>query len=166
MAAAFLRNRVFRIPVLLVLILALGGSAFVRRDASAHQLPVASVARTLSVRDTVSTHLIGHKGATVLHESGRAAGTLSCSSLTIQINISYTHAYITFSCPTSAGTVSGQGETSFYASGSLAYFHGYLRITHGTGRYSHSAGSNLYITGKLYRGSYAIGGTVSGSLRL
>lgn len=164
MADAYLNKRASRMLAVLVCSVAFLPVA-ASPDASG-QKPPASAARAMSVSDSISTHLISHKGATILHESGRASGTLSCSSLTIQINISYTHAYIIFNCPTHSGDVSGQGETSFYASGGLAYFHGYLGIKHGTGRYARSGGGRLYIKGTLHRGNYAVSASVTGSLRL
>lgn len=157
-------NRVPR--PLVVLLCAIAILVAAPLSALGHARSVATSARTLSVNDSISAHLVSHSGATVLHESGRASGALSCSSLTIQINISYTHAYITFNCPTSTGDVSGQGETNFYASGSLAYFHGDLKIGRSTGRYERSGGSSLYIKGTLHRSNYAIGASVTGSLKL
>lgn len=136
------------------------------QDASARDVAKARPARSLSVNDSISTHLVSHSGATVLHESGNARGTLSCPSLTIQIKVAYTEAYINFTCTSSVGTLIGQGETGFYASGKLAHFNGYLRVSHGTGRYARSVNSRLSITGTLYRGSYAISGAVKGPLSL
>lgn len=164
MSDASLNNRVSRMLIALLCSVAL--PVAISPDASGQKLPSARATRATSVSDSISAHLVSHKGATILHESGRASGTLSCSSLTIQINISYTHAYVIFNCPTSSGDVSGQGETSFYASGGLAYFHGYLGVGRGTGRYARSGGSRLYIKGTLRRGNYAISASVTGSLRL
>lgn len=166
MADAFPGNRILRALVLVALLCAIAVLVDAPLSALGQAPSVATSARTLTVTDSINTHLVTHRGANVLHESGRASGTLSCSSLTIQINISYTHAYVNFNCPTSSGTVSGQGETSFYASGNLAYFHGSLNVGHSTGRYARSGGSSLYIKGTLHRGNYAIGASVTGSLKL
>ncbi len=166
MAAVDSANRVPRTPKFVLLLSAIAILVAGPQSALGSIRSPARSAGTLSVNDSISAHLVSHRGATVLHETGRASGALSCSSLTIQINISYTHANITFNCPTSSGDVSGQGETSFYASGSLAYFHGYLKIGHCTGRYARSGGGSLYIKGTLHRSNYAISAAVTGSLRL
>lgn len=136
------------------------------QNASARDMHRGRAAGSVSVNTAVSTHLVSHSGATVLHESGNARGTLSCPSLTIQIKVAYTDADINFTCTNSSGTLTGQGETSFYASGKLAHFNGYLRISHGTGGYARSVNSKLSIVGTLYRGSYAISAAVKGTLNL
>ncbi len=116
-------------------------------------------AKTEMVRDSVSAQLTGNHGATELTEKGAARGTFSCS-LTISIKLSYTRAYIGFYC----GALVGSGNTAFYVSGRTSYFHGTLVITRGSGRYRHSAGSRLNITGTLHRGSYSLSGQVTGPL--
>ncbi len=159
-----LNKRLLRIPVFVAILCAAGLSA--RASAADRPLPIAGAARTLSVSDAITAHLVSHRGATVLNEDGQASGTLACSSLTIEITISYTTAAITFNCPTRYGDVSGHGETSFYASGSLAYFHGNVGVTHGTGQYARAGGSKLYLNGTMHRGSYSIKASVTGSLAL
>jgi hypothetical protein len=132
-------------------------------DAAAYLTPIATAA-SISVNESVTAKLVTHRGGTVLNERGQGSGSFSCP-LTIEINISYTHAKIVFNCPTSRGDLAGRGETSYYASGSIARFNGTLTVTHGTGSYAHATPSNLGITGSLRRGSYALQATVSGSLR-
>lgn len=122
--------------------------------------------QSIAVKDTVTANLVSHAGATRLNERGRGAGTLPCPSLWIKITISYTTAHIAFTCSAHAGTIWGQGDTKFYASGKLAHFHGNLSITHGTGRYDHANASSLYIAGTLYRHNYAVSATITGLLRL
>jgi hypothetical protein len=155
-----------RICALLALTL-LAAFGSMQADAAAY-LPVRSTpiatAASISVNESVTAKLVSHRGGTVLNERGQGSGSFSCP-LTIEINISYTHAAIVFNCPTSRGDLAGRGETSYYASGSIARFNGTLTVTHGTGSYSHATPSNLHITGSLRRGSYALQATVSGSLR-
>lgn len=114
---------------------------------------------TETVRESVSAQLTGHKGATELTERGSASGTFKCA-LTIAIKLTSTRAGIAFYC----GSLAGSGNTAFYVSGRTAYFHGTLVITHGSGKYRHSAGSRLSIVGVLHRGTYALSGRVEGPL--
>jgi hypothetical protein len=93
------------------------------------------------------------------------AGTYSCP-LTININIAYTQATITFVCRASGGTFSGRGTTSYYASGHLAHFEGALSVTSGSGKFAHVSSQGLQITGTLVRGSYALTAKVAGKLTL
>jgi hypothetical protein len=125
----------------------------------------ARAASTLTVHESVAASLVSHRGATALNERGHGSGTFNCP-LTIAINITYTRASIAFNCPTSRGTISGHGETGFYASGPIAHFTGTLQITSGTGAYAHPRSSSLHIVGTLRRGSYSLQASVTGSLTL
>jgi hypothetical protein len=150
------------LPLILVLACAIWLPS---QSAASNQSDIASTAKTLSITESISAHLVSHLGANKLTERGRGSGSLSCP-VTIAINISYTHANVTFECNANSGLISGKGETTFYASGGHAYFHGYLTVIHGTGRYAHSVGSRLYITGTARRNDYEVSATVTGSLSL
>lgn len=127
--------------------------------------PSARTAKHVAVTETVRAHLLHHHGGTELYDAGTLAGTYS-GSLTIDINIAYTQATITFVCNASGGIFRGRGTTSYYAAGHLAHFEGALSVTSGTGKFAHVSSQGLRITGTLVRGSYALTASVVGGLTL
>lgn len=127
--------------------------------------PAASVAKRVTVTETVRAHLLHHHGGTELYDAGTLAGTYSCP-LTIDIDIAYTQATIAFVCRASVGTFSGRGTTSYYAAGHLAHFEGALSVTSGSGKFAHISSQGLKISGTLVRGSYALTASVAGGLTL
>lgn len=127
--------------------------------------PSARIAKHVAVSETVRAHLLHHRGGTELYDAGTLTGTYSCP-LTININIAYTQATITFECRASGGTFGGRGTTSYYAAGHLAHFEGALSVTSGSGKFAHVSSQGMRITGTLVRGSYSLTGSVSGKLTL
>jgi hypothetical protein len=125
----------------------------------------ATAARQISVNETSHLHLVSHHGTQVLNEQGSSTGTPG-GSLTIHVNIAYTQATITFTAYPNGGVLSGQGEATYYAEGSVAHFTGTVRVTHGSGRYAHASASNLRIQGKIERNhNYALYVKVTGQMR-
>jgi len=139
-----------------------GMTAAAQRNATA-AATTAIAARRLSVHENVTAHLVSHRGTRVLNESGTGSGTVRCS-VTTELVTSYTNAIVTFTCNTRSGSLTGRGNTSFYASGAFAYFKGPLAIIRGSGTYRHASARTLSINGSLRREGYALSAVVSGEL--
>jgi hypothetical protein len=122
----------------------------------------ADTAGTQSVHESARLHLVGSRG-TSFNEQGQGSGTFN-GPLHVHYTVYATHATLTFSVSTRAGSVSGQGSTSFTVEGSTTYFTGSLAITHGTGSYAHDSATSLHLTGTLTRPSLATTVSVSGSM--
>ena len=121
-----------------------------------------AAAQALTVNERSNLRLVSHHSG-VLYEQGSSSGTPG-GRLTVQIKISYTQASITFVAYPSGGTLSGRGQASFYAEGSIAHFNGSVAITHGTGRYASASASRLHIEGTFQRRTYAMSLAVSGKM--
>lgn len=131
---------------------------------TSHSNRHAFAARTLYVNETSHLSLVSHHGTQVLNEHGSSSGAPG-GALTIHVDIAYTQATITFTAYPSGGTLSGQGEATYYAEGPLAHFTGNVKVTHGSGRYAHASASNLKIEGKLERNrNYALYVRVTGQM--
>jgi hypothetical protein len=124
----------------------------------------ATAAQHQSLKETIQSRLVSHH-ATLLTERGTGKGTFNCN-INLEIRLSYTHAYITFSAYPPGGSLLGHGETSFYVAGSSAKFNGTLILSGGSGKYSHASGSALTLQGTLQRGTYALSATVNGTMNL
>lgn len=127
---------------------------------------LAKAARQISVNETARLILLSHhKG--LLIEEGNSSGTPG-GKLNIHVNVSYEHttrAALSFTAYPSGGTVSGQGEVPFYASGALAHFSGTLHSIRGGGRYAHASTRGISIQGTVQRThNYAISVKISGAL--
>ncbi len=127
---------------------------------------MAITARQLSVNETAHLALISHhKG--LLIEEGNSSGTPG-GRLAIRVNVSYEHttrAALSFTAYPSGGTVTGQGEVPFYASGALAHFSGTLHSIRGSGRYTHASTRGISIQGTVQRThNYAISVKITGTL--
>lgn len=127
---------------------------------------VATGASQLSVNETANLRLISHHRG-LLVEEGNSSGTPG-GRLTIRVNVSYEHttrAALSFTAYPRGGTVSGQGEVPFYASGPLAHFSGTLHSVHGSGRYAHASTRGISIKGTVQRThNYAISVRITGTL--
>jgi hypothetical protein len=119
----------------------------------------------ITVDETAHLHLVSHRGTELLHEVGEGTGTFRCP-LTVDLSTAYTRATISFTIAcSSTDTLSGRGETSYYASGAIAHFSGDVSVTRGTGRYAHDSASALKVNGTFQRSSYALALSVSGQMR-
>jgi hypothetical protein len=129
--------------------------------------PTAFPSRTQSVKETVHAGLVSHHGNSSINERGSGSGTYRCAPLTVQISVyGDTEAVIAFTCSTHSGSLSGRGTVAYAASGKVAIFKGTLRLTHGTGAFSHASSAGLRIQGTLARHSYALSASVTGAIRL
>lgn len=131
------------------------------RSAVGHR---AATARTTYLSETVNLHLLSHQGSQILHEEGQASGALH-GRLTVEINIAYTQATVTFTAHPPGGTFTGRGVESYYVSGKNGHFSGRMSVTGGTGTYAHAAASNLQTTGLIKRAHYEVVLTVDGALK-
>ena len=125
----------------------------------------AHAARSLTVKDEGSLHLIKSSGSALIDE-GKAHGTLPGS---VKIRFTYNGdptvtAAITI-YPGGGGAIdaSGSGQLSSPNSPTPS-FKGTLRISGGSGRYSHAHGSGT-MYGIFYRRSYAITVQTHGTLQ-
>jgi hypothetical protein len=129
---------------------------------------IAIEAGQLSVNETANLKLIRHHTG-LLIEEGSSSGTPG-GRLEIRVSVSYehtTHAAISFTAHPSGGTVTGQGEVPFYASGALAHFSGTLHSLRGSGRYTHAATHGIAIQGTVQRThNYAISVKITGTVTL
>lgn len=92
--------------------------------------------------DHAKLHLRKAFGA-VLLEEGSATGTLpGRTSVRLVVKRSVT---ASFTIHTREGTIVGTGGAALHSSGRYASFGGWLKVTHGTGRFKHAHG-----TGRLY----------------
>ena len=126
----------------------------------------ATIARQLSVNETAHLTLISHHTG-LLIEEGNSSGTPG-GRLGIRVNVSYEHttrAAISFTAHPSGGTVTGQGEVPFSASGALAHFSGTLHSIRGSGRYAHASTRGISIRGTVQRThNYAISVKITGTV--
>jgi len=103
----------------------------------------------------------------LLIEEGNSSGTPG-GKLGIRVNVSYEHttrAAISFTAHPRGGTVTGQGEVPFYASGALAHFSGTIHSIRGSGRYAHATTRGISIQGTVQRThNYAISVKITGTL--
>jgi hypothetical protein len=123
----------------------------------------ADAARTISLHETAYLHLVSHQGSQILHEEGRASGTLR-GQLIVVIDIAYTQATVTFTARLSNGTFSGRGVEAYYVSGKVGHFSGHMGVTGGTGTYARATGS-LQASGLIKRTHYEVVMTVNGNLK-
>jgi hypothetical protein len=126
--------------------------------------------RQVSVNDTVRTGLANssladRRRTTVLDERGAASGSIGCS-VTMQVDITYTTAVMSFACSSRSGTLSGLARTSFVVSGAIANFNGTLSLSSGTGSYAHVAGSVLRMKGVVQRHTDSLVASIVGSMKL
>jgi hypothetical protein len=118
----------------------------------------------LHLSETAYLHLVSHQGSQILHEEGRATGTLR-GPLTAVITIAYTQATVSFTAHPPGGTLSGRGVESYYVSGKKGHFSGRMTITGGTGAYRRATSRELHTTGVINRAHYEVQMSVNGELR-
>lgn len=129
--------------------------------AAAGFAPASRAAHSLRASDEAHLRYISASGAT-LYEIGRANGTLP-GSMRVHMRIAAVFSG-NFTIYAAGGTISGHGTATPHGSGVYESFSGSLRVTGGSGRYRHAAGTaRLY--GTFNRNSYALLIQTQGTLR-
>ncbi|HWX43809.1 MAG TPA: hypothetical protein VNY52_00635 [Solirubrobacteraceae bacterium] len=129
--------------------------------ASIAAIPPALAARTISLNENGSLHLISKQGFT-LNEQGPASGTIggtiyvhlkiaSSSTVTAEVSIS-----------PRGGSITGRATASYKRGSTTGSFSGSLSISHGTGSYANAHGSGLSFSGTIQRSNDAIAVHVNG----
>lgn len=127
--------------------------------------PVAVAAREVNLQETGHLHSVGEPGTTVV-EQGRATGTYNCS---ISVHLTITSANrvtATFTVKPNGGTVTGKGSARFAQQGVDGYFGGTIAITSGTGRYAHTWGMGIGISGVINRETFGLTVHVNGKIHV
>jgi hypothetical protein len=128
---------------------------------AAHALPAARAARSLRATDTAHLRYVSASGS-VLYETGRASGTLP-GSMRVHMRVAASFSG-SFTINASGGSISGHGSAIPHGVGVYESFAGSLRVTGGSGRYRHAAGTaRLY--GTFDRNNYALVIQTVGTLR-
>jgi hypothetical protein len=123
--------------------------------------PGALAARTISLNDTAHLHKTSSHGFN-LYESGAASGSLS-GSLSLHLDVvSTNHVTAQLTVYPHGGSMSGSASGSYHVDGGTASFSGTLKITGGSGSYSHASGSGLSFSGAIQRSNDAVTVHVSG----
>jgi hypothetical protein len=127
--------------------------------------PNAHAARTLSVQENASLHLVGSHGLTI-NDRGNAHGTFNCS-----LAISFTletaaRGSATFTAYPHGGSISGRASAHYSTSGTTGHFEGSMTITGGTGTFKHASGKGLLIKGTIDRYNYSLTAQLSGKVSL
>lgn len=104
---------------------------------------VARATRTLAINDTGNLRL-SHYAGNVLDEQGTTTGTLP-GRVKVRLNVGGNTIRASFMIEARGGSISGEGSAALHSSGRYSSFGGTLKVTRGTGSYSHARG-----TGKLY----------------
>jgi len=152
-----------QMPTLTAAVLTALALAITPIAAAAKPRPSARAAGSIHVKDEGKLHLIKSSGSTLIDE-GHANGTIPG---TVKIHFTYNgnptvSAQITIYSHNGAINASGTGHLS-NPNSAIPSFKGSLRISGGSGRYSHAHGSgNFY--GLFYRRSYAITVQTQGTL--
>lgn len=145
------RTRPLRIPALPLATASLASALALHfAGAAAGALP-AHVARSLSITDESHLHYVKESG-TDLVEEGQAKGGLP-GTVRVRFNVGAT-VYASFSISTRSGSISGTGSGSLHGTGAWASFGGTMKVTHGTGRYTHAHGHGGFY-GAINRHTYA-----------
>jgi NAD(P)-dependent dehydrogenase (short-subunit alcohol dehydrogenase family) len=134
-------------------------------SAREESVPKAVIARQMSVHLTGHFHLTGHHGR-MLSEQGSFTGTVSGPATMRYTLITLTSGTATVVFSPVGGSIRGQAATRSKVEGANVYFGGYLKITSGTGRWSHTTGSTLGFSGYLNRNTYLGTAHLSGVLRV
>ncbi|HEY7935439.1 MAG TPA: hypothetical protein VID48_16580 [Solirubrobacteraceae bacterium] len=125
--------------------------------------PSASAARTISLNESGTLHLLSKHGFT-LNEQGTASGTIR-GTISVQLKIistSRVSAEVTIS--PRGGSISGYGTASYHKGETAATFSGSMSLNRGSGSYGHTQGLGLSFSGTIARSNDAITVHVSGKL--
>jgi hypothetical protein len=154
---------IFVVALLVVSITASSTAAALLRDRPAPS-PVAVEAQSLVLHETANLHLVSRHNGVVIEE-GFSTGALN-GRMWVRLTVAVTVATVVFTAsPAGGGTIHGEGEASYYASGPTAHFSGVGKISHGTGRYAHVSGSNIHVAGVITRKDYALSVHMRGRMR-
>jgi hypothetical protein len=133
--------------------------------ASARPTPLATESRTVALLENAHLHA-GSAGGNTIHEEGEATGTFRCR-ITVDLRIVSTNKVTaTFTVTPAGGTVTGKGSARFVAQGAYGYLGGVLSIARGTGKFSHASGTNIGLSGKFNRETFAATVQVHGTIHL
>lgn len=119
-----------------------------------HGQPLAKAARSVNLVETAYLKFRSG-GESTLNEQGYAKGTFN-APLVARMNLSASHVSATFTIYAKGGSITGKASARFVVKGSTVYYGGTLNIVHGTGAYSHAAGSGIGISGTINRLSFAL----------
>ncbi len=142
--------------------LALFGVLGTVQAASGSSSPHAQTARTLVANDEGHLHKVGESGADLIEE-GSVTGTLP-GRVRVGFNIGAVVEATFTLYPHGGGTLSGHGSGELHSSGRYASFGGTMRVTSGSGRYSHARGTGGFY-GTVNRKTYALVVQTRGTLR-
>ncbi len=125
--------------------------------------PRARAARTVSLQESGSLHLISKRGFT-LNEQGSASGTFS-GAIHVRLTIASTNRVrAEVSISRGGGSIAGVASANYRRGSSSASFAGSLSIDGGTGSYSHARGSGLSFSGTIQNSNDAIAVHLSGPI--
>lgn len=129
-------------------------------------MPSAHAARAISLQETGQLTLAYNRSGNTIAEKGRATGTYDCA-ITVSLEVVSTNRVTArFTVKPNGGTISGKGSARYAPEGAYGYFGGTIAITHGTGRYSHAAGREIGISGKINRETFELTVHVHGTMHL
>jgi hypothetical protein len=159
------RRRVVLATFTIMAALALGAATPSAGAASARPTSLATESRTVALLE--NAHLrAGSAGGNTIHEEGEATGTFRCR-ITVDLRIVSTNKVTaTFTVTPAGGTVTGKGSARFVARGAYGYLGGVLSIVRGTGKFSHASGTNIGLSGKFNRETFAATVQVHGAIHL
>jgi hypothetical protein len=150
-------------PFVMLLCVVVGIGAPTVADAAS--VPSAHTARVVSLRETGELKLTS-RGNTIT-ALGRAKGTYDCAiTVSLEVFTFTNRVSAKFTVDPTGGTISGKGSARYAVEGEYGYFGGTIAITHGTGRYSHAAGKEIGISGKINRETFVLSVHVRGTMHL
>lgn len=129
-------------------------------DAS-EAVPVALAAKTLSLNESGSLHLMSKHGFTV-NEQGPASGTITGTIYVHLTIVSTSRVSAEVNIYPRGGSISGHGTASYHRGSKTATFSGSASISGGTGSYDHAHGQGLSFSGTIARSNDAITVHMSG----
>src|SRR5271167_3829459 len=115
--------------------------------------PVASAAHVLSVKDEGHLHSVRSSGAELVEE-GPVSGTIP-GKVRVSFNIGATVTAKFTIYANGGGSINGRGGGALHSTGVYSTFGGSLKVTGGSGRYSHAHGTGT-LTGEINRKTYAL----------
>lgn len=130
-------------------------------DASQAAVPVALAAKTLSLNESGSLHLMSKHGFTV-NEQGSASGTITGTIYVHLTIVSTSRVSAEVNIYPRGGSISGHGTASYHRGSKTATFSGSASISGGTGSYDHAHGQGLSFSGTIARSNDAITVHMSG----
>lgn len=124
---------------------------------------LAHAARATYLREDASLRIISEHGSSI-GERGQGWGTFR-APITAVLTIRPEHVSATFTIYPKGGSVTGRASARYIVRGSTGYYGGTLTIIKGTGIYRHASGSNLGISGRISRQTFALSVKAHGWIR-